>query len=50
VEELDAAREAGMQTRLIDRLQDYSEPRIGDAAHGHIRVSSFADIRLPVED
>jgi enolase-phosphatase E1 len=50
VEELDAAREAGMQTRLIDRLQDYPQPRAGDAAHGHIRVSSFADVQLPAED
>lgn len=49
VEELDAAREAGMQTRLIDRLQDYPEPRIGDAASGHVRVSSFADIQLAAD-
>jgi enolase-phosphatase E1 len=46
VEELDAAREAGMQTRLIDRLQDYPNPRVGDAANGHVRVSSFADVGL----
>ena len=49
VEELDAAREAGMQTRLIDRVQDYPEPRIGDAAKGHVRVSSFADVQIPVD-
>ena len=47
VEELDAAREAGLQTRLIDRLDDYPQPREGEAAHGHARVASFADIALP---
>ena len=47
VEELDAAREAGLQTRLIDRLDDYPQPREGEAAHGHVRVASFADIALP---
>ncbi|MEJ2788336.1 MULTISPECIES: acireductone synthase [unclassified Pseudoxanthomonas] len=47
VEELDAARDAGLQTRLIDRLDDYPAPREGDAAHGHVRVDSFADIALP---
>ena len=47
VEELDAAREAGLQTCLIDRLDDYPTPREGDAAHGHPRVASFADIPLP---
>jgi len=47
VEELDAAREAGMDTRLLDRLQDYPEPRLGDAAHGHLRVSGFDQIELP---
>jgi enolase-phosphatase E1 len=44
VEELDAAREAGMRTVLVDRREDYPEPRHGDAAHGHERVESFADI------
>lgn len=47
VEELDAARDAGLQTQLIDRLQDYPEPRTGAAANGHPQVSSFADIQLP---
>lgn len=47
VEELDAAREAGLQTRLIDRLDDYPQPREGEAAHGHARVASFADVALP---
>ncbi len=47
VEELDAAREAGLQTRLIDRLDDYPQPREGEAAHGHARMASFADVALP---
>nr|WP_298151682.1 acireductone synthase [uncultured Pseudoxanthomonas sp.] len=47
VEELDAAREAGLQTRLIDRLDDYPQPREGESAHGHARVASFADVALP---
>jgi enolase-phosphatase E1 len=41
VEELDAAREAGMRTALIDRREDYPQPRLGDAAHGHPRVERF---------
>jgi len=41
VEELDAAREAGMRTVLIDRREDYPQPRLGDAAHGHLRVERF---------
>lgn len=45
VAELDAAREAGLATVLIDRREDYPEPRIGDAAHDHLRVTSFAEIR-----
>ena len=45
VAELDAARAAGMRTVLLDRQQDYPQPRIGDAANGHPRVASFADIR-----
>jgi len=44
VEELDAAREAGMETVLLDRREDYPTPRLGDATHGHRRVESFADI------
>ncbi len=44
VEELDAAREAGMATVLIDRLDDYPQPRLGEAIHGHRRVVSFADL------
>lgn len=41
VEELDAAREAGLRTVLIDRREDYPEPRTGEAAHGHRRVERF---------
>ncbi len=44
VEELDAAREAGMRTVLVDRLDDYPQPRVGDATGGHHRVESFAQI------
>jgi len=46
VEELDAAASAGMQTVLVDRPEDYAQPRTGAAAHGHQRVVSFADLRL----
>ena len=46
VEELDAAREAGLATVLIDRREDYPQARTGDAAHGHTRVESFADVPL----
>lgn len=46
VEELDAAREAGLQTRLLDRLDDYPLPRSGEAPHGHDRVENFQQIRL----
>jgi enolase-phosphatase E1 len=44
VEELDAAREAGMDTVLVDRREDYPQPREGAACNGHARVESFADI------
>lgn len=46
VEELDAAREAGLDTVLVDRLDDYAQPRTGDAANGHPRVESFAGITV----
>ncbi|WP_421569471.1 acireductone synthase [Stenotrophomonas sp. PD6] len=46
VEELDAAREAGLQTRLLDRLDDYPLPRTGEATHGHDRVENFLQITL----
>ena len=46
VAELDAAREAGMRTVLLDRREDYPQPRIGeDATHGHLRVESFDGIQ-----
>src|SRR5699024_8688577 len=44
VEELDAAREAGMGTVLLDRRQDYPQPRTGAAAGGHARAESFDEV------
>jgi enolase-phosphatase E1 len=44
VEELDAAREAGLQTVLLDRREDYPAERSGEATHGHRRVETFSDI------
>ena len=44
VAELDAARDAGLRTVLLDRREDYPLPRTGDAANGHARAESFADI------
>ena len=41
VAELDAAREAGMRTVLLDRRDDYPQPRDAAAANGHPRVESF---------
>lgn len=41
VEELDAARDAGLQTLLVDRLEDYPQPRHDAATHGHRRVETF---------
>ena len=46
VEELDAAREAGLQTVLLDRLDDYPTRRDGQAANGHTRVTDFSQITL----
>jgi enolase-phosphatase E1 len=46
VEELDAARDAGLRTVLVDRRQDYPQPREGEAAHGHSRITGFADVIL----
>lgn len=45
VEELDAAREAGWQTILIDRLEDYAEPRLDALANKHTRVTEFTAIQ-----
>lgn len=44
VEELDAARAAGLDTVLIDRREDYPEPREGAATHGHRRAKDFSAI------
>ena len=44
IEELDAARDAGLRTVLVDRLSDYPQPRTD--AGGHARVDSFAAITL----
>jgi len=41
VEELDAARDAGLATVLVDRPEDYPQPRSGGAANGHRRVTTF---------
>ncbi|MFZ9349046.1 MAG: acireductone synthase [Arenimonas sp.] len=46
VEELDAARDAGWQTVLVDRREDYPQARSGDAGHGHSRVERFSDINV----
>jgi enolase-phosphatase E1 len=46
VEELDAARTAGMKTVLLDRLDDYPLPRIGEAASGHVRAENFEQVTL----
>ncbi|MDQ3511349.1 MAG: acireductone synthase [Pseudomonadota bacterium] len=46
VEELDAARDAGMDTVLVDRIQDYPLPRLGEVTHGHARVETFAQVAL----
>jgi enolase-phosphatase E1 len=42
VEELDAARDAGLDTVLVDRTEDYPVPRTeATATHGHRRVTGF---------
>ena len=48
VEELDAAREAGMRTVLLDRREDYPQQRDEQACNGHPRVESFG--RVPLAD
>jgi len=45
VEELDAARKAGLGTVLVDRLDDYPTPRHGAAANGHDRVTGFDQLQ-----
>ncbi|TDK22303.1 acireductone synthase [Luteimonas aestuarii] len=44
VAELDAARDAGLRTALVDRREDYPEPRGGDATGGHLRIERFTDL------
>lgn len=44
VAELDAARDAGLQTVLVDRLDDYPQPRSAAQANGHRRVTGFGQI------
>ncbi len=44
LEELDAARLAGMQTTLVDRIENYPQSREGAASRGHPRATSFAGI------
>lgn len=44
VAELDAARDAGLGTVLLDRREDYPQPRTGEAANGHRRVEDFPAI------
>lgn len=46
VAELDAARDAGLATVLVDRRSDYPTARFGEATSGHRRVESFADIAI----
>ena len=46
VAELDAAREAGLRTTLVDRIEDYPEPREGTACNGHPRATDFDGVSL----
>lgn len=46
VEELDAARDAGLATVLVDRRQDYPAPRTAATGNGHTRVESFDRITI----
>lgn len=46
VEELDAARDSGYATLLVDRLADYPQPRIGESAHGHPRATGFDGVAV----
>ena len=45
VAELDAARDAGLRTALIDRIEDYPQPRDADAANGHPRATGFDGVQ-----
>ena len=44
VGELDAAREAGLRTVLVDRIEDYPQPRTEAECNGHPRVEGFEAI------
>jgi enolase-phosphatase E1 len=47
VEELDAAKQAGLDTVLLDRIEDYPNPRHSrEQHHGHRRVLRFDEITL----
>ena len=46
IEELDAARNAGMRTLLVDRREDYPNPRRGNALRGHGRVASLTEVSI----
>jgi enolase-phosphatase E1 len=46
VAELDAARDAGWQTALVDRLDDYPQPRLGEACNGHQRINTFSQLAI----
>jgi len=46
VQELDAAREAGWHTVLVDRIQDYPETR-EHQSNGHARITAFTEAVLP---
>jgi enolase-phosphatase E1 len=41
VAELDAARDSGLRTILVDRREDYPQPRTGDDLNVHGRVETF---------
>jgi enolase-phosphatase E1 len=41
---VDAARDAGLATVLVDRRADYPQPRTGPATHSHPRAESFTEI------
>ncbi|MBV6689803.1 acireductone synthase [Xanthomonas euvesicatoria pv. physalidis] len=46
IEELDAAKRAGMRTALLDRREDYPTPRSADDVGSHQRVESFSQLVL----
>lgn len=46
IEELDAARDEGLETVLLDRRSDYPAPRMAADARGHRRVERFDELSL----